>query len=191
MAIMIFGWNQGSAGNVVTLPSFYSLFPQIDTITTTGEHQKHNATIQGTIVALYTLLGTFGALACTFLGDYFGRRKTIFIACLVQAIGCILMGTSFQFGQFTVSRIVVGLGTGGIIATVSVWQAETAKANSRGEHVSSFGIFCALGLILLLWTEFGCSYIDSSASWRFPLTFPVVLGGIVMAFIFNLPESPR
>jgi MFS family permease len=37
------------------------------------------------------------------------------------------MATSFQLAQFVVSRVIVGLGTGGIIATVSVWQAETAK----------------------------------------------------------------
>ena len=101
------------------------------------------------------------------------------------------MSTSFQFAQFIVARIILGLGTGGIIATVSVWQSETAKANSRGEHVSSFGIFCALGLILCLWLEFGCSYIDSSASWRFPLAVPIVLSAIVMLSIFSLPESPR
>lgn len=101
------------------------------------------------------------------------------------------MATSFEFAQFIVGRIVLGIGTGGIIATVSVWQAETAKANSRGEHVSSFGIFCALGLILCLWLEFGCSYISSSAAWRFSLAVPILLSGIVMTFIFNLPESPR
>lgn len=35
------------------------------------------------------------------------------------------------------------------------------------------------------------SYVDSSASWRFPLLFSIVLASIVMAFIFTLPESPR
>lgn len=99
-------------------------------MTTTGAEQNHKATIQGTVVALYTLLGVFGALACTFLGDYLGRRKTIWLSCLVNAIGCILMATSYQFSQFIVSRIIVGLGTGGIIATVSVWQTETAKGES-------------------------------------------------------------
>jgi MFS family permease len=132
-----------------------------------SEHATyHDLTILGTVVATYTLLGVFGALACTWLGDWLGRRKTIWISCLIQSIGCILMATSFQFSQFVVSRVVLGLGTGGIIATVSVWQAETAKASSRGEHVSSFGIFCGLGLIVALWLEFGCSYIVSSASWR-------------------------
>lgn len=124
---MIFGYNQASAGNIVTLPSFYNQFPEINTVTSTGAEENHKATIQGTVIATYTLLGVFGALACTFLGDMLGRRWTIWISCLVQAIGCILMATSYQLAQFVVARVIVGLGTGGIIATVSVWQAETAK----------------------------------------------------------------
>lgn len=102
------------------------------------------------------------------------------------------MGTSFQLAQFIVARIVLGLGTGGIIATVSVWQSELSKATSRGGHVSGFGIFCGIGLSIVLWLEFGTSYADpSSLTWRLPLTLPVVFSAIVMAFIFTLPESPR
>lgn len=145
----------------------------------------------GTVVSIYVLLGAFGALGCTFLGDRLGRRWTIWVSCLVQAVGCVLQVSAFSLAQLVVARVILGLGTGGIIATVSVWQAETAKANSRGEHVSSFGIFASLGLLLCLWLEFGCSYIDGPASWRFPLTIPILLGIIVMAFIFSLPESPR
>lgn len=154
-------------------------------------HARPADFLPGTVIATYTLLGVFGAFACTFLGDWLGRRKTIWIACLVQGIGCILMGTSFQFAQFVVSRVIVGLGTGGIIATVSVWQSETAKAESRGSHVSSFGIFCGTGLVVALWIVFGCSYIPNSASWRLPLVFPAIFSAMVMAFIFSLPESPR
>lgn len=47
VAIMIFGYNQGSAGNVVTLPSFYERFPEMDTVTVEGAKKAHNATIQG------------------------------------------------------------------------------------------------------------------------------------------------
>lgn len=101
------------------------------------------------------------------------------------------MSTSFSFAQFIVSRIILGLGTGGIIATVSVWQSELSKADSRGSHVSAFGIFCGLGLSLALWIDFGLSYTSGSVSWRFPLGFPTILSIIVMAFIFTMPESPR
>ena len=120
-----------------------------------------------------------------------GRRRTIWISCLIQAVGALLQGTSFSLGQFIVARIVLGLGTGGIIATTSVWQSELSKPESRGEHVSAFGIFCGSGLALALWIEFGMSYVKNSASWRFPLMVPIIFSTIVMTFIFTLPESPR
>lgn len=87
VAVMIFAYNQASAPNLVTLPSFYEQFPQMDVVTTTGHKEQYNATIQGTVISLYTLLGAFGALACTFLGDMYGRRWTIWLSCLVQAVG--------------------------------------------------------------------------------------------------------
>ena len=145
----------------------------------------------GTVIALYTLTGTFGALACTFLGDVWGRRWTIFVATAVQMVGVILMGTSFQFAQFIVSRIILGLGTGGIIATTSVWQAELSKPHNRGSHVSGFGIFCGAGLALALWIDFGTHFVDNSFSWRFPFLIQLILGAVVCSFIMTLPESPR
>lgn len=144
------------------------------------------------MVALYTLFGVFGALGCTFLGDLLGRRKTIFIASIVQGIGAILQASAFGFAQFIIGRIIIGLGTGGIIATVSVWQSEVSKAESRGEHVSAFGVFCASGIALALWVAFGMSFTQpSSVSWRFTLVFTLFLSILVCAFIFTLPESPR
>lgn len=104
---------------------------------------------------MYTLFGVFGALGCTFLGDALGRRKTIFIASIVQAIGAVLQASSFAFEQFIIGRIVLGLGTGGLIATISVWQSEVSKAENRGEHVSAFGIFCGSGIALALWVALG------------------------------------
>ena len=124
----IFGYNQAVAGGVLTTQSFQKQFQQINTVDTKGAQQHYNATIQGkfclatfvqalkgflgTVVALYTLCGIFGAIACTFFGDIWGRRKAIFLATVIQVVGVILMGTSFQLGQFIVSRIVMGLGTG-------------------------------------------------------------------------------
>ena len=46
-AVMIFAFNQASAGNVVNLPTFYTQFPQMNTATTEGSEEAHNATIQG------------------------------------------------------------------------------------------------------------------------------------------------
>ena len=140
---------------------------------------------------MYTLFGTFGALACTFLGDKIGRRWTIWVSCLFNLIGAVLMCSSFSLAQFIVSRIILGLGTGGIIATTSVWQSELSKASSRGSHVSAFGIFCGIGLVLALWIDYGTGRGSGAFTWRFPLAFPIIFSAIIMPTIFTLPESPR
>ncbi|KAK5172248.1 uncharacterized protein LTR77_003886 [Saxophila tyrrhenica] len=189
--IMIFGYNQAVAGGVLTSESFQKQFPQMDTVDTEGAEKKHNATIQGTVLGIYVLAGVFGSLACTFLGDVWGRRWTIFAATATELVGVVLMGSSFAFAQFIVSRILVGLGTGGVIATTSVWQAELSKPHSRGSHVSGFGIFCGMGLSLALWIDFGAHYVQSSFAWRFPFLIQIILSLTVMTFIFTLPESPR
>jgi sugar porter (SP) family MFS transporter len=101
------------------------------------------------------------------------------------------MASSFSFGQFIVGRLVLGLGVGGVTATVSVWQSEISKAENRGSHVSAFGIFCGMGLTLALFLDVAFSFVKGSVSWRFPLNFFMLPSSIVMAFIFTLPESPR
>lgn len=101
------------------------------------------------------------------------------------------MGTSFEFAQFIVARIILGLGTGGIIATTSVWQAELSKPHSRGEHVSAFGVFCGIGLAIALWIDFGCHFVNNSFSWRFPFLIQIILPVVVMSIIHTMPESPR
>lgn len=45
--VMIFGYNQASAGGVLADTTFNLQFPRMDTISTTGSQQKENARIQG------------------------------------------------------------------------------------------------------------------------------------------------
>lgn len=180
-SVMSFGYNQSVAGGVLETESFRKQFPQM----------FESARITETIVAVYTAAGFFGALICIFLGDILGRRNTIWLAAFTDSIGIILMGTSFQFAQLIVSRVVLGLGVGGIISTTSVWQAELSKPHSRGSHVSAFGIFGGVGLALATWISFGTHFVNSSFSWRFPFLIQLILPVIVMAFIHTLPESPR
>jgi sugar porter (SP) family MFS transporter len=144
------------------------------------------------VIALYTVGGIFGALSCVYLGDLLGRRKVIFFTNLISIIGAILMATSFKFAQFIVARLVLGLGTGGYVATIPMWQAELSPAHKRGSNVVTDGIFVGLGVTIALWIDLGFYFVqDSSVSWRFPLAFQVVLSGTAMIFIYLMPESPR
>jgi len=49
VAIMIFSYNQAAAGGALAMKNFQRQFPGMDTIDTTGQQQKHNATIQGRV----------------------------------------------------------------------------------------------------------------------------------------------
>ncbi|KAH8429639.1 putative MFS sugar transporter [Aspergillus melleus] len=191
-AFLCYGYNQGVTGGLLTLKSFSETFPEMNTLTTTGEQQRYNSTIQGTVVALYTVGGIFGSLSCIYLGDLLGRRRVIFLTSAVSIIGAILMATSFGLPQFIVARLVLGVGTGGYVATVPVWQAEISQAKKRGAHVVTDGIFIGAGITFSLWIDFGFYFVTgNSVSWRFPLAFQIVLSLLVMAFIVVFPESPR
>ncbi|KAJ5166604.1 uncharacterized protein N7482_005385 [Penicillium canariense] len=187
-----YGYNMSVAGGLLTLDAFNNQFPRMDTIHTTGAVQHENSTIQGTVIALYTVGGIFGALSCVSLGDLLGRKKVIFWTNLITIIGAILMATSFDFAQFIVARLVLGLGIGGYVATVPVWQSELSPAHKRGSNVVTDGIFVGAGVTIALWIDLGFYFVkDNSVAWRFPLAFQVILSLVAMIFITVLPESPR
>ncbi|KAK2612492.1 hypothetical protein QQS21_001430 [Conoideocrella luteorostrata] len=191
-AFFCYGYNLSVAGGLLTLDSFIKTFPQLDTLNTDGAEQQHNSTIQGTVVALFTVGGMFGSLSCIYLGDKLGRRRVIFLASAVTIIGAALMASSFGLAQFIVARLVLGLGTGGYLATVPVWQSEVSKASKRGAHVVTDGIFLGAGASVALWIDFGFYFVRSSSiSWRFPLGIQIVPLLAIMVFVSVLPESPR
>lgn len=190
-AIMSFGYNQTLLGGVLTLDSFERQFREIDVTHADPSEKSRTSTIQGTVVALYAVGGLIGALSCIGLGDIFGRRRVIMVACAVQMVGAILMSTAFAFAQLIVSRLVVGIGTGGVLATVPIWQSELSSTSKRGAHVGTIGPFAGLGATVVLFVDFGMSYAPGSVAWRFPFALQLVLSCMVIGFITFLPESPR
>lgn len=48
------------------------------------------------------------------------------------------------------------------------------------------------GICISYWLDFGFSFLEpSSISWRFPIAFQIIFALIILAFILELPESPR
>lgn len=48
------------------------------------------------------------------------------------------------------------------------------------------------GVCISYWLDFGFSFLEpSSMSWRFPIAFQIVFALTILAFILELPESPR
>ena len=190
-AYILFGFNNGVAGGLLDLDSWIATFPRINTLTTTGETKSSNSRVQGTVVAMYTLGSFFGALQCIWLGDRLGRRRTIFLGALINAIGAIIQSSSYSLVQLIVGRLVTGLGFGALSATAPNWQSECSKAEHRGSVVLLESLFISAGLAIGAWIEFGLSNATGVVTWRFPLALSAFWALCVMASILFLPESPR
>ncbi|KAL2204277.1 general substrate transporter [Sarocladium strictum] len=188
---ILFGFNNAVAGGFLSLPSWVATFPQLDTVHTVGAAKDHNSTLQGTVVAMYTLGCLFGCISCIALGDKLGRKRTIIFGALINTIGAVLQSTSFSLPQLIVGRLVSGYGFGHITATAPNWQAECSGAAHRGAAVMLEGLFISLGLAIAGWTNLGMSFHDGSVTWRFPMALSGLLSSIIMITTPLMPESPR
>lgn len=157
-----------------------------------GPQRNHVTNIQGISVASYNVGCLFGAIACIWIGDMLGRRKTIFVGSAIMVVGAILQASAFSLPHLIVGRIITGLGNGLNTSTVPSWQSETSKSHQRGKMVMIEGALITGGIALSYWIDYGFSFLEpSSISWRFPLAFQVVFALLILVFIMEMPESPR
>lgn len=190
-AFIIFGYNQSGLGPLATLQSWVEVFPEIDTVNTTGALKSKNSTAKGAVIASFQLGALIGALSCTGLGDRLGRRWTIFLGGILTLVGQVLQVAAFGLPQFVVGRVILGLGVGQLSVAVPVWQSECTSAKHRGQHVIVDGICICLGYALCNWIDFGLSKVNGSLQWRLPLVVSFLFSIILLASVFLLPESPR
>ncbi|KAH7359862.1 general substrate transporter [Pyrenochaeta sp. MPI-SDFR-AT-0127] len=191
-AFVLFGYNQSGVGGLLSLRDWNDHFPQINTVDAVGAEKSHKSTVQGAVVATFTIGALFGALSCSWTGDVLGRRKVIFGGAVLTLIGEILQCTSFHLTQFVVGRFILGWGIGALSAMVPVWQAECSSSANRGKHVVLDGCFISLGYLLEAWINLGFFEQDNKPlQWRIPLAIPTVISLIPLATVFSIPESPR
>lgn len=155
-------------------------------------------------------LTVLGAVACIWIGNILGRRKTIFLGTCIMIIGAILQAASFSLAQLIVGRIVTGVGNGLNTSTVPTWQSECSRSHHRGMLVMIEGALITGGIMVAYWVlasipgvidctctdvsqvDFGFYFLDpNDISWRFPLAFQMFFCFIILAFVLSLPESPR
>lgn len=179
-AFMLFGYDQGVFGGILSCQSFQTIF------------NNPNTTVQGQMTSSYVLGCVFGAAIAMFTGDVLGRRRSIGLACCFCFIGGILQATAYTMPHLIVGRIVAGLGVGINTTTVPMWQSETCKPEHRGKLISIQLTHLVLGYVLADWINFGFTFIPTqSVSWRFPLGFQCVLALLTVVWVPFMVESPR
>ncbi|ORY03406.1 general substrate transporter [Clohesyomyces aquaticus] len=148
LGFMLFGWDQGLFGGILENPAFNQTF-------------KHpNPTIQGQIVSTYDIGCILGAIISIFVGDRWGRRKAIALACIFVIIGGTIQAASFGLPQMIVGRIIAGLGIGLNSATIPMCQSETSKPERRGKLIAIQLVLVIFGIDLTNWVNLGMTCIS-------------------------------
>lgn len=173
---LLFGYDQGVTGNLLTLESFTRHFPLINPNAPSIANNQHakdqRTTYQGITVGSYNLGCFCGAVACIWLGNMLGRRKTIFLGTCIMVVGAILQASSFSLAQLIIGRIVTGFGNGLNTSTVPTWQSECSRSNRRGQLVMIEGALITCGVMVAYWV---CR-VDPAAAlvlyWTIPMPKP-------------------
>lgn len=126
----LFGYDQGVTGGLLEYSSFRKYMSQIDPYQwqcadglydcpgASEPLYRQYSTYQGIAVAGYNLGCFLGAVATIWLGNWLGRKKTIFVGSAIMVVGAILQCTAYSSAHFIVGRIVTGIGNGLNTSTV-------------------------------------------------------------------------
>ncbi|KAK8155360.1 hypothetical protein IWX90DRAFT_45993 [Phyllosticta citrichinensis] len=131
----------------------------------------------------------FGALLLSPLNEWFGRRWSIIISCILYTVGAGLEAGSINFGMIVAARFVLGVGVGLESGTVPVYVAETVERRLRGNLVSLYQLNIALGEVLGY--AVAAMFIKVPGNWRYILGSSVIFSTVMGLGMLFLPESPR
>ncbi|TKX21892.1 sugar transporter-like protein 24 [Elsinoe australis] len=146
---------------------------------------------EGIIVSIYNLGAFSGCILSFFVGDWLGRRKTMWFAMIWIIVGAVLQTTAYSVPHILVARYITGIGTGLETSTVPMYQSELCEASKRGRLVSSEPLFVGVGIVIAYFFDYGMSFVPGPIAWRLPIAMQIVFAIGVVFMVFGVPESPR
>ncbi|KAJ2723135.1 hypothetical protein GGI07_002838 [Coemansia sp. Benny D115] len=179
MGGLLFGYDIGVMSSILEMDYWKSYF------------NNPGGTGIGVIVSILTAGCFVGSLCAGWLADKFSRKRTILLAAVLFMLGGAIQCGARNRGMLIAGRFIAGLGVGGLSMTVPVFQSEISPPHIRGRLVSLQQWAITWGILIAFWIDYGCSFIDSDASWRIPMGIQIVPGLILFVSMFFMPYSPR
>lgn len=142
----------------------------------------------GVVLSMELFGMAVGSVLIGNLADRIGRRPTILACLLVMATGMFLAAVASDITMLSVTRLLTGVGIGGMISSTSALVAEFSNDRRRGLNVALNIAGYSTGAIL--GGVVASALLAATGDWRTVF----VLGGIMTAVFlpivfFLLPES--
>jgi sugar porter (SP) family MFS transporter len=192
--IILFGYDTGIAGGVVSNPYFQSHFGLVDT------HGKKNVQktneVSSDIVSVLQAGAFFGALGSAPISARIGRKWSLLAFILIFAVGAILTTVahgSTGLDAIYAGRVISGMGIGAISAIAPAYVSECSPRDVRGRITGLFQIMVAIGVMLSYFINYGVGiHIKTGPKiWQIPFGFQLVPAGIMAFGLLTVKESPR
>ncbi|QRD86105.1 sugar and other transporter-domain-containing protein [Aspergillus flavus] len=123
------------------------------------------------------------------LADKFGRRKVIFVADALFALGAFVQAISNEVWGMIAGRSIVGLAVGGASLVTPLYISELAPSNMRGRLVTILSLFITGGQVVAYIVGWLFSLIDGG--WRWIVGLGILPALFQLVILTALPETPR
>ncbi|KAI1005247.1 hypothetical protein K3495_g2965 [Podosphaera aphanis] len=146
--------------------------------------------------APYLCCATIGCWLTIPFNNWWGRKGTILVACVISAATCIWQACTSTWWHLLIARFFLGLGIGPKSATSPIYAAECSPPAVRGALVMQWQLWTAFGLMSGLVADICLYTVPDSANitglnWRLMMASPCLPALVVICFGFLCPESPR
>lgn len=209
---VFFGYDSGYISGVLGMNYFISLFTGLPVPGANASAAETAAFVLPTphkslIVSILSAGTFFGALLAGDLADWFGRRTTVILGCVVYGVGCVLQTAASGLGLLVAGRLIAGFGVGFESAIIILYMSEIAPKSVRGAIVSGqcenllqnqptnigpgYQFAITIGLLLASCVDYATENRTDSGSYRIPIALQLLWAVVLAVGLFLLPESPR
>ncbi|KAE8406241.1 hypothetical protein BDV37DRAFT_292457 [Aspergillus pseudonomiae] len=182
-ASMLFGFDMGVIGGVLTMNSFkeqYGLIGREDTVL---------ANLESNIVSVIQAGSFLGALVSTYVANAIGRRLSLILSALILFVGVAMQaGASGIIGVLFIGGLSIGIAS----SVCPIYIAENAPRGIRGLLTGFYQLTLVFGLTLAFWINYGCErHLTGKEQFIIPLSLQAFPAMILLVGMFFANESPR
>ncbi|KAL4943596.1 general substrate transporter [Aspergillus oleicola] len=181
---LLFGYDSGVIGGVLTFPSFHASFNVTPSAATS-------------VTSLAVGVQQAGALGgCLLIGpvtNTYGRKMALMLCSVIFCIGVVFEILNLHsLPIFYTGRAICGLGIGGSTTVAPIYLAEMSPSHLRGRMGSGYQFTFTIGIFVSYWLDYALQFMPQSASqWQIPLSLQLLPGAAMGIAMIFLPESVR
>ncbi|KAL6943016.1 hypothetical protein ACO0RG_001991 [Hanseniaspora osmophila] len=183
---LIYGWEIGTVGGIMSMPSFRQDFTRLAPINI------------GMMISGFYIGCCIGGLFLSILSTPCNFEKCIAIGLAIYLVGILLefvdigVASSFRWIQFMVARVIVGLSVGCNSVMAPILMIEISSVHAKSFVALFYHVMCTFGILLGSCCNAYCIYfIEGAMQWKVPIVLGLLYSNaLLLALCLMAPESP-